>query len=93
MGIASFPLVLRELLHEAQFQVGDDKEDYCHAGQSQVVLPEAPGAHIDALTLQILLSSTRPADKYTYIDKLSRFVNQSAGSRKIFGSCNVIACV
>lgn len=57
--IASFPLVLRELLHEVQFQVGDDKEDYCHAGQSQVVLPQAPGAPVDALTLQILLSSTR----------------------------------
>lgn len=28
MVSASFPLVLRELLHEVQFEVGDGKEDY-----------------------------------------------------------------
>lgn len=63
MGITSFSLVLRELLHEVQLEVGDGKEDEYHASQSQVVLPQAPGAPIDALTLQMILSSTYPADK------------------------------
>lgn len=40
-----------------------------------MVLPQAPGARIDALTLQIFLSSTYPIDKYTHIDKLSHFID------------------
>lgn len=93
MGVASFPLVLGELLHEVQFEVGNGEEDQCHAGQGHVVLPQPPGAPVDALALQIVLSSTYSTDKYTHIDKLSPFTNQPAGSRKISRSCSVVACV
>lgn len=73
MRIAYFILVLRELLHEVQFQVCNGKEYYCHAGKSQVVLPQAPATHINALIFQILISCAPPMDKYTHIYKLSRF--------------------
>lgn len=66
-------LGLRKLLHEAEFQVWNCKEYYCHAGKSHVILPQAPGTHVNALTFKILVSSTPPTDKYKQIYKRCLF--------------------
>lgn len=71
--MAFFILFLGELLHEVQFQVCNGEEYDCHAGESQVVLPQAPATRINALSFQILVSCTQPTDTDKHIYSLSQF--------------------
>lgn len=48
-----------ELSDESEFEIGDDEEEGGHDSQSQVVLPQAPGAGLDALVVQELLPGAR----------------------------------
>lgn len=74
MELAFVILVLRELLHEVQLQVCNGEEYQCHAGESQVVPPQAPATRIDALVFQILISATQPVGKHTHTERLGQFV-------------------
>lgn len=51
-------VLLSEFLDVAEFQVGDDEEYHHHNSQSYVVLPQAPGAVLNAQVVQVLLSAT-----------------------------------
>lgn len=51
-------MLLSEFLDVAELQVGDDEEYHHHNSQSYVVLPQAPGAVLDAQVVQVLLSTT-----------------------------------